>query len=104
MDRDGSPRPKTDCSSYSRRLFGGKRESLCSEVTTMTTYVANGYNPVSTQTGGPPQQQQSLLQPAPQQPPTATGQHLTYRNSNAGIAPNSGGDPDVKSTVKDSLL
>ncbi|XP_069942233.1 diuretic hormone receptor [Cherax quadricarinatus] len=107
--RDGSPRPRTDCSSYGRRLFGSKRESLCSEVTTMTTFVANGYNPVSTQTGPvlPLQQQQPLLQQPQQQPiqqqQLASSSHLNFRNSTAGLIQNCG-DQDGKPTVRDSLL
>ncbi|XP_063863507.1 LOW QUALITY PROTEIN: diuretic hormone receptor-like [Scylla paramamosain] len=98
--RDGSPRPKTDCSSYGRRLFGGKRESLCSEVTTMTTVVANGYNPVSTQTTTTTTAAPNTL-PLPQvQQPSIPMGHLSYRNSTAGISE----ETDPKITVKDSLL
>nr|XP_053633897.1 uncharacterized protein LOC128689542 [Cherax quadricarinatus] len=95
--------------SYGRRLFGSKRESLCSEVTTMTTFVANGYNPVSTQTGPvlPLQQQQPLLQQPQQQPiqqqQLASSSHLNFRNSTAGLIQNCG-DQDGKPTVRDSLL
>ncbi|XP_045137695.1 LOW QUALITY PROTEIN: diuretic hormone receptor-like [Portunus trituberculatus] len=104
--RDGSPRPKTGCSSYGRRLFGGKRESLCSEVTTMTTYVANGYQPVSTQTTHQHLHQHRLLQHAPlpqAQPPIPMG-HLAFRNSTAGLSQSSASETDGKINVKDSLL
>ncbi|XP_063591200.1 diuretic hormone receptor-like isoform X1 [Penaeus indicus] len=112
LSRDGSPRPRTVCSSYGRRLFGSKRESLCSEVTTMTTYVANGYNPNNQQAGNQlqpqPQQLQPPLSPTPvtqqsgvqlqqqqQQQPlnpvnSQTGIQLQTRNLNGSHTSNSG--------------
>ncbi|XP_066954996.1 diuretic hormone receptor-like [Macrobrachium rosenbergii] len=44
LSRDGSPRPRFGCSRKGGRLFGGKRESLCTDSTTMTTVVINGCN------------------------------------------------------------
>ncbi|KAF2351715.1 GPCR family 2 secretin-like, partial [Trinorchestia longiramus] len=47
LGRDVSPRGRSRLSSYSRRFFAGmgnKRESVCSEVTTTTTFITNGSN------------------------------------------------------------
>ncbi|KAB7493773.1 Diuretic hormone receptor, partial [Armadillidium nasatum] len=48
--KDSSPKTRSErFSHYGRKFFGCKRESLvCSEVTTMTTFVTNGYNSQTT--------------------------------------------------------
>ncbi|XP_064109773.1 diuretic hormone receptor-like [Macrobrachium nipponense] len=79
--RDGSPRPKTGCSSYGRRIFGGKRESLCSEVTIMTSFATNGCN---------------TLQPGPH--------HLNPRHSTASLPQSCASTLEAKSSIKDSVL
>ncbi|XP_066955927.1 diuretic hormone receptor-like [Macrobrachium rosenbergii] len=99
--REDSPRNRNSFRSYGRRLFGGKRESLCSELTTMSTSVTNGYNPVSTH---------APTAPPPPPPPTAQNavtvplmrNHCSCLNSTAGL--NACCEEEVKMMMRDSVI